>query len=230
MNNIKWMEHGYFEQIQFGLGNEMYITGCYACGKPVKTWVKRNGTIFKCKECRKKEKEKESQLTNEIGRLKVLRRIEKAEELLSKLYGEKILEEYAEGIVHIKENINEKNLFQSTNEVLALIELKRKGVLFEHQVSLGRYRLDFVLPRQKVVLEIDGGFRKQKVVKDRDKIKDMQIVTSLGPAWEIIRISDEVLKKNPRRLATAINAVLKERYRLRKSYKGSIPKRLYDGV
>jgi hypothetical protein len=46
-----------FVQIGFGLGNEVYITPCFVCGAPVKTWVKRRNVKFKCREYKQKEKE-----------------------------------------------------------------------------------------------------------------------------------------------------------------------------
>ena len=210
-----------FQQVFFGRGVEMYTTPCYDCGESVKTWVRRQGVIFKCKECREREKEESRALKNKVNELTQLRRLEAAKEIIKKCYGDLI--EYDDAFIVVENNIHRPGWFQSINEVLAAVELVRMKTRARHQVRMGKWRVDFLLPDLKVVLEIDGGYHKLKHVSERDSLKDIAIIAHLGPLWEMVRISDVILKQNPKQLVPAIKKVIAERQRLRKKHNGQLP-------
>ncbi len=216
-----------FKQICFGLGNEMYETPCSVCGKPVKTWTKRRDVVFKCQECREQEKEATTVLTRKINTLTLERRLESAKQTIYKQYkntGEAVYLQYEKAFEAIKKNLHRPRWFQSVNEVLAAAELIRSGTKARHQVKMGKWYVDFLLPELHAVLEIDGGYHNDVKRKEKDQIKDAAIIAHLGPQWEVVRIKDSLLKENIKQLVPAITAILDQRRKVRKSHRGQLPK------
>lgn len=224
---VTGMKPGEWKQVyRNDLGMAMYVTPCVDCGNPVKNWAKKTDKSFKCKECRKKEKEQSRELTKQISELTLLRRLEKSEQYITKQYGNFIGYEHALKVVN--ENLSKPGWFQSTNEILAALELIRSSVKARHQVKMGRWHIDFVLPDYNAILEIDGGFHKEKMRKEKDKLKDAAIIAHLGPEWEIVRIRDEMLKSNLKKLVPAIKGLLTTRRKVRKSHEGLLPRNFSD--
>jgi len=209
-----------FKQISFGLGNEMYVTPCIVCGESVKTWVKRQGVKFKCKECRAKEKEITSAGKSELKKALAERRMEIAVEHLEK---KGLLDQYEEALRIVGSNLYREGWFQSSDEILVALELIRSGLKIRHQVKMGRWKVDFIVPELKVVLEVDGTLFHPKEKKKQEKVRDASIIASLGPEWEVVRINDIVLEKNIQKLVPAIKRVIKERVRVRSNFDHKLP-------
>ena len=219
MPNLK---RGEFKQVLYGVGNTMYVTPCVDCGQHVPTWVKRTDVVYKCKECREKEKDDKRLLQRKISSLMLLRRVDKAKEIITRAYGN--LDGYKHALGVVEKNLDKPGWFQSTNEVLVAMELIRSRVKARHQVKMGKWRVDFVLPEMKVVLEIDGAYHDGKERKEKDRLKEGAIIANLGASWEVVHIRDDILKKNPQKLVPAIQAVLEGRMGIRKTHLGQLPK------
>lgn len=43
----------------------------------------------------------------------------------------------------------------------------RWGVAFRRQVAIGRYIVDFLAPRERLVVEVDGGYHAERAAADR---------------------------------------------------------------
>ena len=106
---------------------------------------------------------------------------------------------------------------------MTALELIRRNVKINHQVEFGIYRVDFLLPEEKIVLEVDGTIFHTEKTKEREDIRDSLIILNLGPEWEIIRITDELINQNIRRLLPAIRAIKKKRQLIRKQNNGELP-------
>lgn len=157
--------------------------------------------------------ESASELKHQIAHLTFLRRIEIARGIISKTYGKKAAE-YDEALEWIVNNRRKSYWFESSSEVLVAAELIRCRIKTQHQAKFGRWRADFVLPKFKVVLEIDGGQHTSGKRKELDEYKDAAIIVSLGPEWEIVRISDTLIRKRLQRLVPMINiAVSNKKWR-----------------
>jgi len=74
----------------------------------------------------------------------------------------------------------------TTTEALLWEQLrgKRLGVVFRRQVVIGRYIADFAAPSVRLVVEVDGGYHRQRVAADgrRDRV-----LARLG--WRVLRVS-----------------------------------------
>lgn len=65
-----------------------------------------------------------------------------------------------------------KNLTDAERKLWQVLRAKRfSGYKFKRQQPIGKYIVDFVCLRQKLVLEIDGGQHSENVVRDSDRTK-----------------------------------------------------------
>ena len=150
------------------------------------------------------------------------RNLKNAINKIEKQVGPKI-KEYNKAIEVIRQNLHKDKWFDSTEEIMTALELIRRNVKINHQVEFGIYRVDFLLPEEKIVLEVDGTIFHTEKTKEREDIRDSLIILNLGPEWEIIRITDELINQNIRRLLPAIRAIKKKRQLIRKQNNGELP-------
>lgn len=210
----------------------IYYPICCKCGGEARSYAYISGIKNICRDCieldRIKRKqvmlEKKAKFLEEQGiviqprertGVKAKERQSKSEAMLSRAI--KRIEEIAD-ISKFTDAIEKIRLytfagvtFGSTEEMLVAIELTRQGVKYRQQVNFGPYRVDFVLDSYKVILEVDGrpfhsGDRKRK-----DQIRDGQILSTLEPGWEIVRVNDDNINERLTRLVPAIEKVLQDR-------------------
>ena len=161
-----------------------------------------------CPECKAKVDEREKQEREQYIRLKKREMFIKACSLLegqhTKMY------EYREAIDVVEEFLtNNPDKFDSSYEVLAAIVLVHNHIYSKMQYKIGRYQVDFLLPEELVVLEIDG--ERHRHSKEYDNKRDTYIKEQLGLGWDIIRIKTEYLDQNAKRLPEAIKRVVEYR-------------------
>ena len=99
----------------------------------------------------------------------------------------------------------------------------KNNIKARHQVKLGRYKADFVLPDEKIVLEVDGVLYHNKNTEQKEQIRDNLICLALGSEWDVIRISDELINTNITRLVPAFRKVKENRNLIRQQHGGVIP-------
>ena len=161
-----------------------------------------------CDECADKVKAQRQAEMNEYIRLKKRMMFHKALELLEKQHTK--MYEYKDAIDVVEEHLkNNPDKYDSSYEVLASIILVHNRIYSKRQYKIGKYMVDFLLPVQGVVLEIDG--ERHKYQKGHDKKRDEYIKKELGYGWDIIRIKTDYLDQNAKLLPQAINAVMEYR-------------------
>ena len=161
-----------------------------------------------CKECKKKTETEYDAIKEEYVRLKKEVMFENAIETLEcqsiNIY------DYREAIDAVHDYIRSNpDKFDSSYEVIAAIILIHNKVQCKPQAAIGRYRVDFMLPDEYVILEIDG--ERHKNNKYRDSERDREIKEELGEFWEIIRIDTDLLKTNAKELVRAIRKICEYR-------------------
>jgi very-short-patch-repair endonuclease len=201
--------------------NTQYYPRCACCGKEVMSLNYIKGYKYLCKACKLNnylsDKENRTENNKEIKEAK----LKKAIERISKhTYN---IEKYKKSIQTIEKYLHRDGWFDSTEEIMVAIELCKNKIKFNHQVKFGRYRVDFLLPDEKVILEVDGTMFHTAKTREKEQIRDNLIVLNLGAEWEIIRITDEDINKNITKLAKAIHKVKAKREELRKEYNGKLP-------
>jgi very-short-patch-repair endonuclease len=204
--------------------SNLYYPKCHICSKEVKSLSYIRGNKYTCMECKTniylsdKDKkavydkyEKDKKFDNAINRVRAKT-------------GESKFKTYVKAIELVKSNLYKDHWFDSTEEIMAAIELLHNKVKLRHQVKFGRYRVDFVLPDYKAILEVDGVLFHNASTRKKEEVRDNSIILSLGAEWEVIRISDKLINQNITRLLPAITNILKQRRDYRKTFKGSLPK------
>jgi len=206
-------------------GLDWYFPKCCKCGCEVPNWGYKHGVKYICKKC--KEESALSDKTQSISDdyFSKEKKFEKAVNRIHEAcgYGKKA-EKYkeAEEVVHGK--LHTHGWFDSTEEIMVAIELLKNRIRIRHQVKFGsRYRADFVIDSMNVVLECDGVCYHTERTKAKEEIRDSLIIASLGPKWEVIRITDTLIDQNITRLVPAIRAVKKQRQAVREKNGGYLP-------
>ena len=105
--------------------------------------------------------------------------------------------------------VSDPDKFDSSYEVMTAIILVHNRIYSKMQYPVGRYRVDFFLEDDGIVLEIDGD--RHKYSKKADSERDTNIKKILGLGWEIIRIDTKYLDENATRLPVAIKKIMEYR-------------------
>lgn len=168
---------------------------------------KAQATRFRCycKECFKIVQREEHDERQEYIRLKKREMFRKACNTLENQNVD--MYKYKDAIDAVEEKIAEApDKFDSSYEILAAIILVYNCIYAKMQYRIGDYQVDFFLPDDKVILEIDG--ERHKGRKGYDSVRDEYIKLTLGPSWQIVRIPTSLLDKHANRIPEAIQKVL----------------------
>lgn len=195
---------------------------CHICGNEVKSMRYDRGVEYTCKDCKTLQYMSDKLIKEEEDNYKKEQKLDKAIKRIEKQAPTKI-KEYNKAIEIVKKNLNKDRWFDSTEEIMVALELLRRKIKVKHQVKMGIYRLDFVLPDEKIVLEVDGTIFHTERTKEKEDVRDNVIILNLGPSWEVVRITDELINQNIRRLLPAIRAVRDKRQKIRKANNGMLP-------
>lgn len=77
------------------------------------------------------------------------------------------------------------------------------GVWFRRQVALGRFIVDFLAPSVRVVVEVDGGYHRQRVVLDARR--DAQL-GRMG--YRVLRLEAELVRRDVQGAVERVRAAL----------------------
>ena len=208
-----------------GAGNKtytIYFPKCHICGEEVKSMNYKSNMKYTCQRCKLLNYMADKQQRIESNKDKKERKLNNAIIKIEKQVGPKI-KDYNKAIEIVKQNLHQDKWFDSTEEIMTALELIRRKIQFKHQVPFGIYRADFVLPEEKIVLEIDGTIFHTEKTREKENTRDSLIIFNLGPEWEVVRITDELINQNIRRLLPAIRAIKKKRQSIRRLNHGMLP-------
>jgi very-short-patch-repair endonuclease len=173
-----------------------------------------------CEECRRLDEEEHEALKaeNAVIRKKIMfdTAIQKME------FGHVYMHEYCDIAKNLKSRILADTVdFRSADELIAAMVLESYNVQYEANKKIDGNVVDFYIPSMYVCLEIDGDRHKWSM--EHDSKRDIKLRNYLGPEWEIIHIPTDSLEKNPERLVDAIEALYKEKKKLRYQNHGILP-------
>ena len=157
-----------------------------------------------CKRCYAEVTREMKETRAELARLKKRVMFENA---MQTLEGQAIdMYELREAIDAVEDFLQKNpDSFDSSHEIVAAVILIHNRVRCKPQYKVGKYLVDFLLPDEMVVLEIDG--ERHKTRKIHDSNRDKKIRQTLGPGWEIVRIDTDYIEQNAKQLVTAIRKV-----------------------
>ena len=174
-------------------GRIVYHVPCISCGEDVERKAYRGKENNLCDYCRyavtrKIAKAKYDEILKEKSKAEI--RFEKAiEEIKSQVRN---FEEYQKPIEIAKKRVEK---YASIPEAMVAIELIRLKYSITPQQKAGKYRVDFAIPKEKFIVEVDGSVYHQKMTEREAKIQLM-----FGLDWKMIHIPAEKIRKNIRKL------------------------------
>ena len=204
-------------RIQHRGSQKFYHPLCQYCGCEVKSPFYDREKRYTCNTCKMMtDIESKAEETNE-------KKDKRFEAAIIRISGyTKDMGQYEKAVNTVKKVLYRQGWFGSTEEVMVAIELIKNGYRINHQVPIKRYKLDFVLQDQKLILEIDGPWHTEKT-KVKEQLRDDIAIASFGPDWEVLRISTDDINTNIRRLTKAIESVVERRKKYRENNQGQLP-------
>lgn len=182
----------------------VYIIPCSQCGEPVKRHSYGRKMKYICDRCKYGNKEAKELITkawfDEIE-TKEERRFNKALDRIQKQV--KDFGKY-ERAIEIARTAHKK--YGSVPEAMVAVELIRLGYSIIPQQKVGKYRVDFYIPKEKIVIEVDGA------LYHRDKFggnREAEINLMLGLDTRIIHIPAELIEKKIWKLKDCIDLGMK---------------------
>jgi len=198
-----------------------YYPRCQYCDKEVMSLSYIRGNNYTCKGCKVEnylsDKENRQESNKAVKEKKLINAIDRIAKHTNDI------DKYDRAIRIIKSYLHRDGWFDSTEEIMVAIELCKRKVKFNHQVEFGRYRVDFLLPEQKIILEVDGTLFHTEKTREKEMIRDNLIVLNLGAEWEVIRITDDDINSNVTKLIPALKRVKEKRQKLREKNDGLLP-------
>ena len=177
-------------------GKRTYEVPCDVCGKTIRTRTYNTSNVYRCYSCESKravDNNKIKKLAKERLELEESReqgvdfihyhRFESAVENLNPKY-----------FFAIQEAEKFKEKFDSVPEVIAFVELLYIGARVIPHQKVGSYTVDFYLPDEKVIVEVDGSLYHSNL--DKEFRRDLVLKNTLGGDWVVKHIPAETLKSN----------------------------------
>jgi len=189
-----------FEYGKFGM---YYNIPCSNCGRIFRRRNYTENTIRLCDDCRKIKKKKinahvaELALSMPDAETKEEKRYRKAVERIEKQCGS--LDGYEKAI-----NICRKATykFASVPEAMLAIELVKNGYRVIPQQKIGQYHVDFALPNEKLIIEVDGSIYHTNTQKELER--EAVINYTIGLDWHVLHIPAESISDNVRKVVKLI--------------------------
>ena len=182
-------------------GYQTYLIPCCKCGKIIKRKQYTSEKDYLCDYCTlnlRERKKAKAQAELDKVRSRKEQAFDKAVERIRKQV--RNFDSYRKA-VRIAETRAER--YGSIPEAMVAIELLKLGYNIIPQQKIGRYKVDFAIPDQKLVIEVDGELYHGCEGEGK---REATIQISLGFAWKIIHVPAEWIEKDIRTLKKVIEA------------------------
>lgn len=179
-------------------GRFYWYSHCLECGKKVTVTLHMKNKIY-CDRCKAELKRLEQEAKEIDDIIKYEIRFNQGVELLETKVNH--IEKYQKAIALAKTKVRR---YGSANEVLAAIVMMHFGYKVLAQQKIGKYRADFLLPDQKLIVEIDG--KPFHSDKKKEIERDNAMTLTMGLGWKVLHIPTDLLRKKP----LALNDAIKE--------------------
>ena len=186
MGSVMWAKEDGIEIV-----NGRFMLTCSKCGKifPYSSYSRKRA--YKCSECRKAELREKRRLERESDtRSPSEKRFDSAVEKLRK---QKIGSSWESAIKVAKTRMDRYGSIPEVMMAIALIHYKYSII---PQQKVGSLTADFVIPKTKTVVEVDGKLYHRN--KYDMNYRDFRLRNSLGMEWEILHVPAEAIEKDVR--------------------------------
>lgn len=182
-----------------------YKIPCAQCGKKYGSRQYTGKRVYICPTCREIIKKKNEAHVQQLAlsipdaETKEEKRYRKAVEQIEKQVGS--LNEYRQAI-----EVCRKATFKygSTPEAMIAIELVRNRYRVIPQQKVGKYHVDFALPNEKLIIEVDGSIYHTNRQKELER--EGYINFSIGLDWRIIHIPAESITDDVRKVVRLLKS------------------------
>lgn len=191
-------------KVRFGPPRTVYEVPCEMCGEIIETYRYSSSHNYICDYCKGKNKRKKKLLIeSEVQNTKTPREIQfdkAVEEIRSQVsnFGE------YERAIEIARTRNER--YASIPEAMVAIELIRLKYAITPQQPIGKYRVDFAIPKRKLIIEVDGNAFHSY---EKDMEREGRIQLMVGLDWKIVRVPSEYIRGHIQMLQSLITAQIK---------------------
>lgn len=177
-----------------------FLIDCNECSRQISTKVYRRDKIYLCEYCKNKiERKKEEIIFNYLDKI-----VTPKEQAFNRACEElkKQVNDYSSYENTIRIARSRCELYGSIPEAMVAIELIKLGYSIIPQQKVGKFIVDFVLPKNKIVIEIDGSiFHNDGIRIGREEA----IKIMLGREYEIIHIPAEDIRKQIKVMKTIMD-------------------------
>lgn len=169
-------------------GRWLFQIPCEKCGKIIiRTQYSRKRTYL-CDYCKGVLKEKKKVEFPDV-RTKHEKRFDKA---IMKLQKQKIPMQKYDSSIRLAETACEK--YGSIPEAMLAVELLYTGYKIIPQQKIGKYKVDFAIPKDKIIIEVDGELFHENKQNELQREAEIQLI--IGFDWKIIHIPSEYINRN----------------------------------
>jgi very-short-patch-repair endonuclease len=183
--------------VEFGRGH--FLIPCEICGRNIiKTQYSRKRNYL-CDYCKGVTKKKEKIYLEHLVGIETPneKRFRKAAENIKSQV--RNFKDYDKAIETAKTRAEK---YGSVPEAMVAIELLKNKYRIIPQQKIGKYRVDFALPDQKKVIEVDGEIYHKN---NRNCDREATIQFTLGVSWKIIHIPAELISNDITKLVKILN-------------------------
>lgn len=175
---------------------------CKVCGEIIQDTYYKDNKNYICEYCKKKLKAKQRLVNKAImldkfdspREMSFYRAVDKIKKQVKDFSG------YERAIKVAKKKCE---LYASIPEAMVAIELIKLGYAIIPQQKIGEYTVDFAIPKEKLVIEVDGAIYHYYQKTNREAT----IQYSLGIDWKIIHVPAERISKQIYKLQEVIDAL-----------------------
>ena len=186
-------------EIATGPCGQYYKIPCAQCGKTYGSHQYTGNRIYLCPICREINKKKRAARVEQLAlsipdvETKEEKRYRKAVEEIEKQVGS--LNGYEKAV-----EVCRKATFKygSIPEAMLAIELIKNGFRIIPQQKVGKYHVDFALPNEKLVIEVDGSIYHANTQKELER--EACINYKLGFDWRFIHFPAESISRDVRKV------------------------------
>lgn len=183
-----------------------FMIPCAKCGEIMAKATYKPELVYLCPYCRRSQEEKKKAVFEDAYaeiRSKKEQQFDKAVELLhARIPGGN----FDKSIALAEQRVE---LYGSIPEAVTAIMLLQEGYKIIPQQKVRNLTVDFCIPADKIVVEVDGSLYHTDKAKSLQR--DLRIQMALGMDWEVIHLPAEGVIQKPSKVCEGIRAILQHR-------------------
>lgn len=171
-----------------GVRHGIFLIPCEVCGRKIQRTSYSRKRTYICDYCKGVIKKKLAPTIPDTE-TKAERRFSKAVSRI--LEQERNFDKYERAVEIARKRVEKYGSIPESMMAIGLIQAK---FAITPQQRIGRYNVDFLIPRHKAIVEVDGGL--YHADREREAKRDLYLRTALGFDWIVIHVPAERIEQN----------------------------------